>query len=113
MNRRTFLLASTAPLLIGETRRAGLLAGESPLAPAAPDQAQPTLKPARLQRGDTIGLVAPASATFQLVEVDIARESVEGLGLKVKVGAQIMDRHGSLGGQHKDRAADINRFFAA
>ena len=69
-------------------------------------QAQPTLKPARLQPGDTIGLVAPASATFQQVELDIARESLEGLGLKVKVGAHIMDRHGSLGGQDKDRAND-------
>ena len=112
MNRRTFLLASTAPLLIGETRGVGSMAGQGPVEPAEPDQAQPTLKPARLQPGDTIGLVAPASATFQRVELDIARESLEGLGLKVKVGAHIMDRHGSLGGQDKDRAADINRFFA-
>jgi len=112
MNRRTFLLASTAPLLIGETRGGRPMAAEVTAAPALSAQAQPTLKPARLQPGDTIGLVAPASATFQQVELDIARESLEGLGLKVKVGPHIMDRHGSLGGQDKDRAADINRFFA-
>jgi muramoyltetrapeptide carboxypeptidase len=101
MDRRSFLLASTAPLLIGET-----LAGRSKA------QTQPTLKPARLQSGDTVGLVTPATATFQQVELDIARESLEGLGLKVKIGPHVMDRHGSLGGQDKDRAADINRFFA-
>ena len=101
MDRRTFLLASTAPLLVGDR-----------LAKASATQTQPILKPARLQAGDTIGLVAPASATFQQVELDIARESLEALGLKVKVGSHIMDRHGSLGGQDKDRAADINRFFA-
>ncbi len=97
---------------MGETRGGRSTAAEADRGPALSEQAQTTLKPARLQPGDTIGLVAPASATFQQVELDIARESLEGLGLKVKVGAHIMDRHGSLGGQDKDRAADINRFFA-
>lgn len=105
MDRRSFLLASTAPLLIGET-----LARRSKA--KVRTQAQPTLKPARLQPGDTVGLVTPATATFQQVELDIARESLEGLGLKVRIGPHVMDRHGSLGGQDKDRAADINRFFA-
>jgi len=103
MNRRTFLIVSAAPLFVAD----GLT---RPLAAAT--QSQPLLKPARLQPGDTVGLVAPASATFQQVELDIARESLEALGLKVKIGQHIMDRHGSLGGQDKDRAADINRFFA-
>jgi muramoyltetrapeptide carboxypeptidase len=103
MDRRTFLLASATPLLVADsfTRGAAMSA-----------QALPPLKPGRLQPGDTVGLVAPASATFQRVELDIARESLEALGLKVKAGEHIMDRHGSLGGQDKDRAADINRLFA-
>lgn len=104
MNRRTFLLASAAPLLVAETFTRPA---------AAATLQQPTvIKPPRLRPGDTVGLVAPASATFQQVELDIARESLEALGLKVKVGRHIMDRHGSLGGQDEDRAADINRFFA-
>lgn len=98
MHRRTFLLGSAAPLLAaGSFTRAPQPAG--------------AIRPARLRPGDTVGLVAPASATFQQVELDIARESLEALGLKVKVGRHIMDRHGSLGGQDKDRADDINRFF--
>lgn len=104
MNRRTFLLASAAPLLVAETLT-------RPAAGAASQQPA-SIKPPRLRPGDTVGLVAPASATFQEVELDIARESLEGLGLKVKTGRHIMDRHGSLGGQDNDRAADINRFFA-
>jgi muramoyltetrapeptide carboxypeptidase len=104
MNRRTFLLASAAPLLAADTLTRA--ASVSPL------QAPSTIKAPRLKPGDTIGLVAPASATFQQVELEIARESLQALGLQVKVGQHIMDRHGSLGGEDKDRAADINRFFA-
>ena len=59
-----------------------------------------------------MALVAPASATFQGVDLDIARESLEALGLKVKVGRHVLARHGYLAGADKDRAADINGFFA-
>lgn len=104
MNRRTFLLASAAPLLVAETFTRP--------ATGATFQQPASIKPPRLRPGDTVGLVAPASATFQQVELDIARESLEALGLRVKIGQHIMDRHGSLGGQDKDRAADINRFFS-
>jgi muramoyltetrapeptide carboxypeptidase len=69
------------------------------------------VKPRRLAPGDTVALVAPASATFRPVELDIARESLEALGLKVKVGPHLLDRHGYLAGQDKDRARDINEFF--
>lgn len=69
------------------------------------------VKPRRLAPGDTVALVAPASATFRSVDLDIARESLEALGLKVKVGTHLLDRHGYLAGQDKDRARDINEFF--
>ncbi len=59
-----------------------------------------------------MALVAPASATFQGVDLDIARESLEALGLKVKVGRHVLARHGYLAGADKDRAADINGFFS-
>jgi muramoyltetrapeptide carboxypeptidase len=59
-----------------------------------------------------VGVVTPATATFQQVELDIVRESLEALGLKVRIGEHVMNRYGSLGGSDKDRAADINWFFA-
>jgi muramoyltetrapeptide carboxypeptidase len=59
-----------------------------------------------------VGVVAPASATFQTVDIAIARESLEALGLRVRIGKHVLARHGYLAGLDRDRAADINRFFA-
>lgn len=104
MHRRTFLAAATAPLLL-PTAGLGLRAPHALQTPGV-------TRPPRLKPGDMVGLVTPATAMYQQEEVDIARESLEGLGLKVELGRHIRDRHGSLGGQDRDRAADINRFFA-
>jgi muramoyltetrapeptide carboxypeptidase len=69
------------------------------------------VKPRHLRAGDTIGIVSPASATFQTVDLQVARESLEALGLKVAVGPHMLDRRGYLGGDDKARAADINAFY--
>lgn len=109
MNRRDFLLSTAVPA----AGLAGARAFASSLNVPAPQVAQRPvpIKAARLQPGDTVGVVTPATATFQTVELDIVRESLEALGLKVRIGDHVMSRHGSLGGDDKDRAADINRFF--
>ena len=102
MDRRRFL-ASVA---------AATAAASLPSATAGPVAQTPRVtRPKRLAPGDTVALVAPASATFQSLDLDIARESLEALGLKVKVGRHVLSRHGYLAGADKDRAADINRFF--
>ena len=103
MNRRQFIASTAAPVA------AGAVLGARPLRAASPQSAP--LKPRRLSPGDTVGVVAPATATCQQVELDIVRESLEGLGLKVRTGEHVMNRYGSLGGADRDRAADINRFF--
>jgi len=72
----------------------------------------PIVKPKRLAAGDTVMLVAPANATFETLELQIARESLEALGFKVKIGAHLLDRHGYLAGDDTARAGDINRAFA-
>lgn len=103
MNRRHFLgttLAASAAAAFGGPRFV-----------SAQPRAAPT-KPRRLAAGDTVGLVAPANATFQTVDLQVAIESLEALGFKVLVGGHLLDRHGYLAGQDRDRAADINRFFA-
>jgi muramoyltetrapeptide carboxypeptidase len=106
MTRRDFLAAAGvgAGALINRDR-------DSFLRKKSPDRDFAILKPRRLKAGDTVGVVTPATATFQQVELDIVRESLEALGLKVRVGEHVMNRYGSLGGADKDRAADINRFF--
>lgn len=99
MERRAFLAAL-----------ASLPAGAAAYAQPDRTRTQP-IRPHRLAAGDTVGIVAPASATFQSLDVTIARESLEALGLKAKVGEHVLARHGYLAGNDKDRAADINQFF--
>jgi muramoyltetrapeptide carboxypeptidase len=88
--------------LAGAAATARQSPGSSGLAPVLPR---------RLAAGDTVGIVAPASATFQSVDVAIAKESLQALGLEVKLGSHLLARHGYLAGGDKERAADINRFF--
>lgn len=70
------------------------------------------VKPKRLAEGDTVGLVLPASATFEAEDLVIAREQLEAIGLKVVIGAHAYDRHGYFAGRDRDRADDLNRMFA-
>jgi muramoyltetrapeptide carboxypeptidase len=102
MRRRRFLRSTVAA--------AGALA-MTRLSPEAL-QKPPAIKPRRLTPGDLVALVAPASATFETMDLEIAEESLEALGLKVSVAGHVLDRHGYLAGQDRDRASDINRVFA-
>jgi muramoyltetrapeptide carboxypeptidase len=104
MHRRAFLGSAAAA--------AGAAALGLPRLASAQASTIKAVKPKRLQAGDTVGVVAPANATFNSVELAIGRESLEALGLKVRIGRHVLDRHGYLAGQDKDRAADINAFFA-
>jgi muramoyltetrapeptide carboxypeptidase len=104
MDRRTFVKASAL----------GMLLSQSSLTSAhnASHSATPSVFPKRLKQGDTIVLVAPAGALNQKVELDIAVESFQAMGLKVTVGKHVLDRDGYFAGKDKDRAADINDAFA-
>jgi len=102
MHRRRFLASTTAAA-------AGALAATR-LSPGAA-QKRPVVRPRRFEPGSQVALVAPASATFKTMDLEIARESLEALGLQVRVAGHLLDRHGYLAGQDRDRAADINRAF--
>ena len=77
---------------------------------AAPEPG--VIKPKRLKKGDIVGLVSPAGATFKTERVEIASENMAALGLRLLRGEHVLDRYGYLGGKDEDRAADINFFFA-
>jgi muramoyltetrapeptide carboxypeptidase len=109
MRRRDFLRRTTG--VVAATTLALGTGSRTRAAPAARQGPAPIVPP-RLRAGDVVGVVAPATATFRQVELDIVRESVEGLGLRVVTGAHVMSRFGSLAGADVDRAADINAFFA-
>jgi muramoyltetrapeptide carboxypeptidase len=100
IDRRTF--AGLLPLAAAATAVAG---------PAAAPR-RPIIKPRRLAPGDTVGLVLPASATFEADDIVLAREQMEAIGFKVLIAPHAHDRHGYFAGKDADRADDINRMFA-
>lgn len=83
-----------------------------PVAPCPSPPALPPLRPPRLAEGDLVALVGPANATFYEAQLDVARETLEALGLRVRVGEHLLARYGSLAGRDAERAADLNAAFA-
>ena len=106
--RRRFLSGAAAASVAGlATAHGGPVRAQTVSAPS-----RPLVKPARLKAGDTVGLVNPAGATWSTIDIDIVRESFEAMGLKVKVGAHVLDRDGYFAGTDANRAADVNAMFA-
>ena len=103
--RRAFLQQSlVAPLAT---------AGVAAQAPAgSPRAAGSVRKPKRLRPGSVVGVVDPASATWNPIDVDIVVESLAALGLKARLGAHLMDRRGYLAGRDEERAADVMAMFS-
>jgi len=90
----------------------GAIAPSLALSGAPPKDAAPSLiKPPRLKEGDTIGMVLPASMSFEADNIGRGREQLEALGFRVKLGAHVLGRNGYLAGEDRDRAADINAMF--
>lgn len=66
-----------------------------------------TLLPNRLQPGDRVRLVSPAS-TPERSDIDVVVNSLERLGLRPEVGPHAFDRLGYLAGTDADRLSDFN-----
>jgi muramoyltetrapeptide carboxypeptidase len=69
------------------------------------------IKPPRLNYGDTIGIVAPASAPPDPKAIDRSVEVLERLGFKPKLAANARRRWGFLAGSDRERAADLMKMF--
>ncbi len=67
--------------------------------------------PKRLQPGDTISIVSPSGAIFESGPYEIAVESMQALGLKVKLGEHVKNRYGHLAGTDEERAQELNAMF--
>lgn len=90
---------------------AGVVPG--PLSALRVDGARPrTVRPGRLRPGDTVGLVDPASALWEPMNVEIVEESLAVLGFKTKRGANLLARRGYFAGTDEQRAADVNAMFS-
>jgi muramoyltetrapeptide carboxypeptidase len=82
------------------------------MAAPAPAAAGTRAKPPRIRPGDTIGLIEPATGSDEPFDITLVEEAVVAMGLKSKRGQHILDRYGYLGGQDKDRAADVTAMYA-
>jgi muramoyltetrapeptide carboxypeptidase len=69
------------------------------------------ITPKRLNPGDTIGIVAPASAPPDPKTVDRSVAALDQLGFKAKLAPNVRKRHGFLAGTDRDRASDLMRMF--
>ncbi len=78
----------------------------------AANSAPGLLKPPGLAKGQTIGLVTPASAVPDRNGVENFGDYLQRKGFKVKMGQHVFDSEGYLAGTDQERAADINRMFA-
>src|SRR5437867_2947447 len=76
-----------------------------------PQKVRVTIKPERLSLGDTIGIVAPASAPPDPKSIDRSVEAIEQLGFKPKLAANARKRWGFLAGNDRQRAADLMKMF--
>lgn len=73
---------------------------------------QNVIKPAHLEPGDTIGIIAPASPPRDPDAIDCGVAWLEQLGFRVKLAKHVRARAGFLAGTDTERAADLMQMFA-
>jgi muramoyltetrapeptide carboxypeptidase len=71
---------------------------------------QKIIKPKRLKKGDTLGLVAPAGFITEK-NLNDSIKNLETLGFRVVYSENILAKYGYLGGTDEIRAADLNLMF--
>lgn len=100
-NRRNFLTAFGL----------ATIASQLPPSTLANSSLQTVLKPPRLKIGDTVGLISPAGY-IERKDIEDTKAVLASLGLKVKLGNNLLKRYGYLAGTDRDRAIDLNTMFA-
>ncbi|HVM51227.1 MAG TPA: LD-carboxypeptidase [Candidatus Acidoferrum sp.] len=68
--------------------------------------------PDRLERGDTIGIIAPASAPPDPKNIDRSVAVLEKLGFQARLAPNVRKRWGFLAGSDRERASDLMKMFA-
>ncbi|WGL16308.1 LD-carboxypeptidase [Microbulbifer bruguierae] len=119
MHRRNLIQSLVAaPLLAaagGASNASAAQGGGSELAAAgfsADNLGKDLLRPRRLQKGMTVGLVTPASNVWEDEDIRFASEVVQSLGFQVKEGENLYRRSQYLAGPDEARARDFNAMFA-
>lgn len=71
----------------------------------------PFTRPNKLDKGDCIGICAPAGALRREAEVAEFGTILEELGFRVKVGTNVYKQHGYFAGTDEERASDFMDFI--
>lgn len=103
MDRRKFVLTSS--LAAG-----GLVANSASSMNLGDKKSRDLLKPKKLKKGDTIGLITPSSAISRGA-FEKTLENISELGFKVEYSNNIHVRKGFLAGTDSQRIADIHDMF--
>ena len=67
-------------------------------------------KPNRLQKGDTVGVISPASPSNQ-ENLELGIQFLKELGLNVKIGKSANNIYGYLAGSDQERLDDLHAMF--
>ena len=99
MKRRSFIKSSAA------------LAAGTALLSSFQKNDQSVIKPKGLQKGDLIGITAPAGCIWNKWHVDKIEGILGDLGFRTKVGATVYKQEGYLAGTDKMRADELMEMF--
>lgn len=69
------------------------------------------VKPKKLQKGDVIGIISPASSPDDLLRIEKGVRYLERIGYKVEVGKHVGKYHGYLAGTDEERVEDLHYMF--
>jgi muramoyltetrapeptide carboxypeptidase len=65
------------------------------------------IKPRALRKGNTVGIIAPASPLFEEGEIEFTYQWLQKLGLKWKVGKHLFEKYSDLAGSDEARLEDL------
>ena len=112
IERRQFIAAAAGAAGAATASVTAPSAAATAAAAAAQAPSPPTIRPRRLQPGDTVALVNPSGAVYERLPYQVATESLQALGFKVREAPHLRARRGHLAGTDAERAGDINAMFA-
>ncbi len=69
------------------------------------------IRPRKLSLGQTLGIIAPASAPPDAKALDRALDVLKHLGYRIKLARNVHNRHGFLAGTDRERGSDLMRMF--
>jgi len=69
------------------------------------------VKPKKLQKGDVIGIISPASSPDDLTKIEKGVKYLEKEGYRVKVAENVGKVHGYLAGSDEERLEDFHAMF--